>query len=107
MNKEECNNFAIPLPAWVSQFVPHFFLTPQHNLVKEGQKDQLILNVTKRPTMEAIPINLMISTNQGTEMDCTFGSVLTTLLTHIWNLCITFPDHNISMHAKDVKSCLR
>ncbi len=39
MNKEERNNFVIPLPAWIMRFTPHIFLTPQHNLVKEGKKD--------------------------------------------------------------------
>ncbi len=47
MNKEECNNFVIPLPTWIAQFKPHIFLTPQHNLVKEGKKDQLIFNAAK------------------------------------------------------------
>ncbi len=47
MNKEERNNFVIPLPSWVAWFMPHIFLTPQHNLVKEGRKDQLIFNAAE------------------------------------------------------------
>ncbi len=57
--------------------------------------------------MGAIPVNLMTSTNQGMELDCTFGTVMTNFLTHIWILCISFPDRDIAMHANDVKSCFR
>ncbi len=71
INKEECNNFVIPLPAWIAWFTLHIFLTPQHNLVKECQKDPLIFNAAKRPTMDAIPINLITSTKYSTELNCT------------------------------------
>ncbi len=39
MNKEEQNNFDILVQAWVIQFVPHIFLIPKHNLMKEGKVD--------------------------------------------------------------------
>jgi hypothetical protein len=32
MNKEDKNNFVIPLPHWTARFIPHLFLTPQHIL---------------------------------------------------------------------------
>ncbi len=105
MNKEEHNNFIIPLPAWIARFMPHIFLTPQHNLVKNRKKDQLIFNTAERPTMDTIPVNLMTSTNQGTELNCTFGTVMTDFLTHIWNLHISFPQQDIAIHANNVKSC--
>ncbi len=57
--------------------------------------------------MDAIPVNLMTSTKQGTELNCTFGSVMTDFLTHIWNLRITFPERDIAMHTNNVKSCFR
>ena len=57
--------------------------------------------------MDAIPVNHMTSTKQGTELDCTFGTVMTNFLTHIWNLRITFPDRDIAIHANNVKSCFR
>ncbi len=105
MNKEECNNFVNPLLAWIAQFTPHLFLNPQHNLVKDGKKDQLIFNAAKQPNMDAIPDNLMTSTNQGTELDCTFGTVMTDFLTHMWNLRISFPNRDIAIHTNNVKSC--
>ncbi len=49
MNKQDCNNFIIQLPAWLLQFVPHIFLTLQHILVKERKKDQLTFNMAEQP----------------------------------------------------------
>jgi hypothetical protein len=107
MNKEEKNNFVIPLPSWISKFVPHLFFTPQHNLVKPGKKDRLIFNAAERPTMDAVPVNMMTTTKQGTELACLFGDVKTKILVRAWNLRITFPDKDIIIHANDVKSCFR
>ncbi len=44
MNKEEDNNFVIPMLAWILQFFPDIFLTPQQNLLKDGERDRLIFN---------------------------------------------------------------
>ncbi len=57
--------------------------------------------------MDTIPVNLMTSTSQGTELDCTFRTVMTNFLTHIWNLLISFPNRDIAIHANNVKSCFR
>ncbi len=92
MNKEECNNFVIPMQVWILQFTPHILLTPQHNHVKEGKKDKLILNTAEQLTKDTITINIMTSTKHGTELDCTFGKVMIALLIHISNLHISFPD---------------
>ncbi len=62
-------------------------------------------NATECPIMDAIPINLMTVTKQGTKIECAFGSVLVKLLAHIWNLHITIPNQDIAMNANDVKSC--
>jgi hypothetical protein len=32
MNKEDRNNFVIPLPHWLARFIPNLFITPQHIL---------------------------------------------------------------------------
>ncbi len=71
---------------------------------RQGQKkDQLIFNAAKRPHMDAIPVNLMTSTNQGTELDCTFRTVMTDFPTHTWNLRNSFPKRDITIHANNVK----
>ncbi len=107
MNKVECNNFVIPFPTWIPWLTPHIFLTPQHNLVKEGQKDQLIFNMAKRPTIDAIPINLMTSINDSTELNCTFCMAMANFLTHLWNFRITFPNCDIAIHPNNAKSYFR
>ena len=38
MNKEDKNNFVIPLPHWIARYMPHMFFTPQHILEKPGKK---------------------------------------------------------------------
>ncbi len=57
--------------------------------------------------MDIIPINLMTSTKDRTELNCTFGTVMTNFFTHLWNLRITFPNQDIAIHANNVKSCFR
>ncbi len=86
MNKEECNNFVIFLLAWIARFTPHIFLMLQHNLVKEGSKDQLIFNATECPTKDVIPVILSTSIKDRSELDFTFGTVMMDLIIHLWNL---------------------
>ena len=107
MNKEEKNNFVIPLPGWTWRFIPHLFYTPQHILEKVGKPDRQIFDAAFRHDANSIPINMMTSTSEGVELHCEFGDVLTRLLTRIWNLRITYPHHDVVLHANDVKSCFR
>ena len=86
MNKEERNNFVIPLPGWLWRFIPRIFYTPQHILESENKKDRQIFDATYRHDADSIPINMMTSTADGTELNCEFGDVLLWLLTRIWNL---------------------
>ncbi len=104
INKEVHNNFDILILAWIAWFTPHIFLTPNNKHVKEGWKDQLIFNAAKCSTIYAIPINLMTSTK---DLNYTFCTAMTNFLTHLWNLRITFPKHDIDIHANNVKSCFR
>jgi hypothetical protein len=47
MNKEDRNNFVIPLPHWVARYAPHLFFTPQHILEKAGKKDRQIFDASR------------------------------------------------------------
>ena len=38
MNKEHKNKFVIALPSWTWCFIPHLFITPQHNHVVAGER---------------------------------------------------------------------
>ena len=107
MTKEARNNFVIPIPGWTWRYIPHLFISPQHILEKPGKKDRSIHDLTFRMDPDAIPINMMTSTPNGSEFSCQFGDVFTRLLTRVYNLRITYPNDDIILHASDVKSCFR
>ena len=105
MNKEQRNNFVIPLPMWLWRFIPHIHYTPNHLLEKDNKKDRQIFDAAFRHDANSIPINKMTSTAQGTELDCQFGDALLRLLQRIWRLRISYPLRDIVVHANHVKSC--
>jgi hypothetical protein len=59
MNKEDKNNFVIPLPHWLAWFIPNLFFTPQHILEKPGKKDRQIFDASKRYTPDSVSINFI------------------------------------------------
>ena len=97
----------IPLLSWIARFIPHIFFTPQHLLDKPGKARRLIYDASRRYTPTSVLLNMMTSTHLGVELECDYGSILTRLLVHIWNLRITHPSRDIILHANDVKSCFR
>ena len=107
MNKEDKNNFVIPLPHWLSRFIPNLFFTPQHMLEVKGKKDRQIFDGSKRYDPSSVCLNMMTSTKLGTEDDCLFGNVRERIYTRIYNLRVTYPLEDIVIHANDVKSCFR
>ncbi len=107
MNKEDRNNFVIPLPHWIARFTPHLFFTPQHILEKPGKKDRQIFDASRRYTPWSTPINMMTSTRQGSEEPCLFGSVKEEVLARIYSLRAENPTADVVTHANDVKSAFR
>jgi hypothetical protein len=107
MNKEDKNNFVIPLPHWLARYIPNLFFTPQHILEKPGKKDRQISDGSKRYTPFSTPINMMTSTPRGTEETCDFGDVREQILQRLYNCRISFPHEDIVIHANDVKSAFR
>ena len=107
MNKEDKNNFVIPLPSWLAPVVPHLFFTPQHILEKPGKKDRQIFDGSKRYTATSRCLNMMTSTHLGVEDECLFGTVRERIWMRAYNLRITYPSTEIIVHANDVKSCFR
>jgi hypothetical protein len=105
MNKEDRNNFIIPLPHWLARFIPNLFITPQHILERPGKKDQQIFDTSQRHTWESIPINHMTSMPFGSKIPCEFGTVMVHLLHRIYSLrCHYGTTVNIVIHANDIKS---
>ena len=105
--KEYRNNYAVPLPHWVSRFLRHIFFTPIHILDKPGRAPRIVFDALKLHQPSSKSVNTMTSTHTGCEMDCAYGDVLLRLLTRIWNLRITYPAQDIVLHCNDVKSCFR
>ena len=108
MNKEDRNNYAIPLPHWLARFIPNLFIKPQHILEHPGKKDRQIFDASRCYTWDSVPINRMTSTPLGSEEQCLFGDVMSRVLHRIYALrCHYGTSHNILVHANDVKSAFR
>ena len=107
MNKEHRNKFVIAIPSWTWRFIPHLFITPQHNHERKGHKDRLIYDAAYMHDADSIPINMMTEDASRTELRCDFGKVKSRLYKRIYNLRITYPKLDLVVHANDVKSCFR
>jgi hypothetical protein len=108
MNKEDRNNFVIPLPHWLARFIPNLFITPQHILERPGKKDRQIFDASRRYTWDSTPINRMTSTPFGSETPCEFGTVMARVLHRVYSLrCHYGTAVDIIIHANDVKSAFR
>ena len=71
MNKEDKNQFLIPLPSWTARFIRHLHLTPQGLLTKPGKSDRLIWDGSFIPTWKSTSINMML--NHDTEPRIIYG----------------------------------
>ncbi len=47
ITKEHRNRYNIPLPNWITRYLPHCFITPQHALKKPDKAMQLIFDASK------------------------------------------------------------
>ena len=74
MNKEDRNNFVIPLPHWLMRFIPNLSITSQHILEHLGKKQ--IFDASQRYTWDSVPINHTMPTPHRSEEPCLFGNVI-------------------------------
>ena len=102
MNKEHRNKFAVALPSWTWRFVPHLFITPQHNHVVEGKEDRLIYDAAFQHDAASVPINMMTEDASDVELPCNFGDVKHRLHRRLYNLQTTYPNTDLIIHANDV-----
>ena len=105
MNKEDRNQFLIPLPSWIARFIRHSHLTPQGLLIKPGKNDRLIWDGSFLPTWDSTSINMMLS--HESEPKIIYGDAFQRHLETIWNLRITYPTTEILLFDDDVKSAFR
>ena len=108
MNKEDRNNFVIPLPHWLARFIPNLFIMPQHILERPGHTDRQIFDASRRYTWDSVPINQMTSTPHGSEEPCRFGDIMMRVLSRIYSLrCHYGPTKDIVNYANNVKLAFR
>ena len=105
MNKEDRNQFLIPLPMWLARFIKNLHVTPQGLVVKPGKNDRLIWDGSFIPNWQATCINMMLS--QATEPEIVYGTTFMKHLESIWNLRITYPNTDILLFDDDVKGAFR
>ena len=105
INKEERNQYLIPLPNWVSRFIANMHLTPQGLLTKKGKNDRLIWDGSFTPNWNAICINMML--NQKTEPEIIYGQAFINHLQHLYNFRLSYPDDEIVLMDDDVKGAFR
>jgi len=105
LNKEERNNFTIPLPAWYARFIPHIHVSPEGIIVKEGKKDRIIFDASFHVHHNSQSPNDW--TSKYDEPEIFYGTALLRHLTQIWNLRLTYPDDVIYLWDDDVAGAFR
>ena len=94
MNKEDRNNFIIPLPHWLVCYIPNLFITPQHILEQSCKKDRQIFDASHCYTWDSMPINRMTSTLLGSKEPCTFGPIMSRILQmHVLSSLLLWSHH--------------
>ena len=105
MNKEDKNQYLIPLPCWLARFIRNLHITPQGLVVKPGKNDRLIWDGSFIPNWQATCINMMLP--KDTEPEIIYGTTFMKHLNAIWNLRITYPTEDILLFDDDVKGAFR
>ena len=102
MNKEDRKEYVLTFLAWLAHFIPHLALTPQGLLIKPGKNDHLVYDGSFMKDETTSPFNHHI--DLANEPEITFGDSWLNYLTAIYNLCITFPHHEIYLINDDISS---
>jgi len=105
MNKEDRNCYLIPLPCWMTRFIPHLHVTPQGLIVKPGKNDRLVFDGSIKLNWNSHPVNSM--THVKYEPEVTFGQALPKHLIRIWNLRISYPEKDILLWDDDATGAFR
>ena len=105
LNKEERNNFILPLPAWLARFIPNLHLSPEGINIKEGKKDRIIFDASFKIFHDSLCPNQWTSASD--EPPIWYGSAFVRHLTRIWNLRISYPHTEIYLWDDDVAGAFR
>eukprot|EP00957_Ditylum_brightwellii_P071380 5426556-Ditylum_brightwellii.AAC.1 len=88
MNKEDRSCYLIPLPCWMTRFIPHLHVTPQGLIIKTGKNDMLVFDSSIKLDWDSKP-------------------ALPKHLTRIWNLRISHPNEEILLQDDDATGAFR
>jgi len=105
LNKEDRNQFLIPLPCWLARFLKHLHITPQGLLMKKDKNDRMIWDGSFLPNWEAVSINMMLS--HESEPEIVYGETFKRHLQYLYNFRISVPNDEILIYDDDVKSAFR
>ena len=105
MNKEDRNQYLIPLPNWLARFLPNLHITPQGLLVKKDKNDRLIWDGSFLPHWAALCINMMLT--HDTEPEIIYGTAFMWHLKRIFNKRIRFPKKDLVLMDDDAKGAFR
>jgi len=105
LNKEERNNFIIPLPSWSSRFIPNLHLSPEGIIIKEGKKDRIIFDASFKIFPTSSCPNTW--TSKFDEPPIWYSSAFARHLVRIWNLRISYPNLEIYLWDDDVAGAFR
>jgi hypothetical protein len=102
MNKEDKQDYVLTFPAYIKDYIPDLWLTPNVLVQIPGKKDRVIFDASFCIHAHSHPYNSCISNEH--EPNIIFGGAWTRYLMLIYNLRNSFPDREILLFDDDIVS---
>ena len=103
--KEERYQYVIPLPSWVTRFIPNLHINPLGIIIKPGKEDRLVIDPSFRVSPSAIPANAWTSVTN--EPPIRFADALSRHLVRIYNLRVTYSSTEILIFSDDASGAFK
>jgi hypothetical protein len=105
MNKEDKRNYILTFPAYLKDYIPDLWLTPNGLIQIPSKKDRPIFDASFLLHAYSRVYNNLVSNDD--EPTIIFGNAWTNFLRSIYNLRITHPDKEIYLMDDDVVAAFR
>jgi hypothetical protein len=105
MSKEDRRDYVMTFPAYLKDFIPDLWLTPNGLLKIPGKKDRVIFDASFLIHHDSQAYNTLVSNDD--EPDIIFGQAWLRFLQNIYNLRITYPNSDILITDDNVVSTFR
>jgi hypothetical protein len=105
MNKEDKLNYILTFPAYLKDYIPDLWLTPNGLVQIPGKKDRPIFDASFLLHAYSRVYNNLVSNDD--EPTIIFGNAWINFLRSIYNLRITYPDKEIYLIDDDVVATFR